>query len=251
MDVDFAGIWVVETGGKHVKQVVSCRRPCQFVQDGAWSPDGKTIAYVRADPDASGSRTARSRILRLDLASGATRTLATFTGGKDAAFSPRWSPDGRRLVFELTRFVDSKTSTTTVTGSRIGTVRADGTGGLRYLTPFKALAGAPDWNSRRNIIVYQAGTRGIPDFPHDPANLFTINPDGTGKRQLTHFPPSRPSAERAVQPTWTPDGNQVIFTYVRGTGFGHPVAAFIRSDGSNLKAPSPGSRIQTHPRQQP
>ncbi len=123
MDVDFAGIWVVDTDGKHPRQVVSCRRPCYFVQDGAWSPDGKTIAYVRADLDASGSRTARSRIPRLDVASGATRTLANFTNGTDAAFTPRWSPDGRRLVFELDRFVDAKAATTTITGSRIGTVR--------------------------------------------------------------------------------------------------------------------------------
>src|SRR4051794_27620463 len=160
IDADFAGIWVVGADGRHVEQIVSCRRPCQFVQDGAWSPDGKTIVYVRADLDASGGRTARSRILRLDLASGATSTLATFTRGTDAAFSPRWSPDGGRLVFELDRFVDAKTSTTTVTGSRIGTVRADGAGGVRYLTPFTSLAGTPDWNPRRNVIVYQAGTRG-------------------------------------------------------------------------------------------
>ena len=248
LDVTNTSIWVIDANGKNRRQVISCGGLCQFVQHAAWSPDGKTIAFARGDLTASGDETARSRILTLDLASGVVRTVVTVTGGIDLALQPRWSPDGRRLVFELTRYVDAKTSTIAITGSRIGIVRSDGKGTVRYLTKFEDLAAAPDWSWRRNVIVYQAGTRGIPESPSDRANLYTVNPDGTDRRQLTRF---KPPAERAVQPSWTPDGSRIIFTYVRGGGFGQPVAAFIGKNGGGLVAPPSGTPIQTHPRLQP
>jgi Tol biopolymer transport system component len=82
-----------------------------------------------------------------------------------------------------------------------------------------------------------------------PSNLYTIRPDGTGLTQLTEFGKGE---TRAVQPTWTPDGDRIIFTAVEGTGFGDPTMAIIQRDGSGLQpATSSGPMFGTHPRLRP
>lgn len=248
LDLDVRSLWTVDVATGRARQVYECTAPCYFLQDGAWSPDGRSIAFVRADADDTGATTARSSIIVLDVARGAARTVWEVTNGTDLDFAPRWSPDGTRLVFELDRFVDTSTATTEISGARLGVVPASGRGRPTWLTGFAALATFPDWNRRTGRIVYAAGSRGIPDHPGDPSDLFTVSPDGTGRRRLTHY---RPSVARATQPTWTSDGSRILFTYVRGTGAGRPVIASVAPDGSGLDARPDAAQPQTHPRQQP
>lgn len=63
----------------------------------AWSPDGKTIAFVSnraADPD----RTEDSHVFVVDAKPGATpRQLTTFAGPNGGR--PSWSPDGRSIAY--------------------------------------------------------------------------------------------------------------------------------------------------------
>jgi Tol biopolymer transport system component len=247
-ETDFRTLWVVGLSGARPTRIYDCAAPCQFVQEPAWSPDGSRLAFTRAFATSNGAATARSEIAVIDLATRAIRPVYTSTRTTDIPFTARWSPDGRRLVFELDRFVDARATTVEITGSRIGTIRANAGGTVSRLTSFDALAQHPDWSPDSRLIVYHAGTRGIVEHPADPANLFAIRPDGTGRRQITHY---RAPEERAVQPTWAPQGRRIVFTYVRGGGFGAPVAATISADGSDLEAPARSAPPQTHPRQQP
>ena len=66
--------------------------------DPAWSPDGRTLAFV-SDRVPWGERGARN-IFLLDLASGSARPL---TFGNWADSSPSWSWDGRRIAYSSTR----------------------------------------------------------------------------------------------------------------------------------------------------
>ena len=62
--------------------------------------------------------------------------------------------------------------------------------------------------------------------------------DGSQVKAVTRFGASGP---RAAQPSWTPDGERIIFTSVEGTGFGEPTMATVRPDGTGLEpATAPG-----------
>jgi TolB protein len=59
-----------------------------------WSPDGKTVVFVRYEKDAM-------ELWQLDLASGRQKQL---TSGGAVNVEPRWSPDGTKLLWVSTQF---------------------------------------------------------------------------------------------------------------------------------------------------
>jgi Tol biopolymer transport system component len=70
--------------------------------------------------------------------------------------------------------------------------------------------------------------------------IFTINPDGTGERQVTH--PSR--GTRDEQPDWSPDGSLLVFT--RSTP-GQPYGVYtVRPDALALRRLTPACRKGAH-----
>ena len=59
-----------------------------------------------------------------------------------------------------------------------------------------------------------------------------INVDGTGLVNLTNLGLGN---LRAIEPSWTPDGTQIVFTQVDGFGVGQlPAIALMDADGSNV-----------------
>jgi len=81
-------VWVVDRDGEHERNLTN--EPRVTHREIAWSPDGQRIAYS-ANVGGTGFG-----IHVLDLATGAKRAL---TDGAHDDHSPRWSPDGTRLVF--------------------------------------------------------------------------------------------------------------------------------------------------------
>jgi Tol biopolymer transport system component len=228
-------IWVVNADGTNAAAIVprstDCAISCGEVALPAWSPDGSKIAFVRFQLGASGLEAAVIEVQ--DVASGDRRVVFT-APSKTALNYPRWSSDGRSIVFEMTRYPDTQINSGTATGSAIAVIDVTGEGAKPVvLTDWSMYATYPDWRPGSDEILFSTYDLGEFQTTDEPSNLYTIRSDGSDLTALTSFGRAE---QRATQPTWTPDGSRIIFTLVgQQADFDNPRhAAFIEANGSNL-----------------
>ena len=166
--------------------------------DPEWSPDGSAIAYTawRAVPGEEGVFDLGLYLMDPDGTN--QRPLLDFSAERDIV-SQDWSPDGRRLVFEIA----SASPSGREPGSRqsdIAVVNADGTG-LRRLTSTAALETNPVWSpdGRRIAFTSDRHARKGPIERNGPAfELYTMRADGNHIRRLTH------NRVPDLHPNWQP-----------------------------------------------
>jgi TolB protein len=165
------GVYIAGADGQNVRRISGDG----FAAIPTWSPDGQTIAFVRAEAD-------RPKVWNLwtaDVSSGRERRLTSYKVG--APWGGSWFPDGRRIAYSHeTNLVvlDIDTGRERVFGSPIA--------GHLVRTP----AVSPD------------GKRVMFQVYRDGAWLLEIA-DGTMRKVL-----SDPSAEEY---TWSPDGQRVAY----------------------------------------
>jgi Tol biopolymer transport system component len=196
-------IWSVKADGTEPKRLSPPCLPgappsprCVDDTGSAYSPDGRSIAFSRFEgrgPSAVIVGDAQFRHLR---------RVAVGT-------EPTWSPNGKQLAFA--RFNDPGTGREPVNGRAIFVVDADGTH-LRRLTAWRLKAGdRPDWSPDGTRILFRTMPNGEGDY--GGGNVYTIRPDGSGLRQLTHFPPT----VRVLQTgSYSPDGASILFMTTAG-----------------------------------
>ena len=241
-DTQFSQLWTVNADGSDLAAAYECVSPCQSLQDGSWSPDGREIGFMVAE-SVDGTTTSRSAIVALNVVTGDVRTIYEDTSGTVWLFNPRWSGDGQSIVFEEDTFASNLLSEGEITSMAVAVVPADGATAPEYLAtlsgPFDGPGSpAPDWSPVDDLIVFSRAD-----------NLFTVRADGSGEVQVTDFDAVE---EHAIQPTFTPDGNAIVFTYVTGEFDvdDSPTAALIGLDGSGQVVIGGGAAM-THPRLQP
>ena len=251
---DAAEVWTADADGTNAKQMIGCLQvPC-IRPYAAWSPDGTELAYVREDPPGVARPGLGSYVEVRNLATGKTRVVARPVPVGDEyvdSGGPRWSPDGKRLVVMVTHWTNPPTDP--MLGSSIAVVDADGSDAAtpRILTAPGLFGAFPDWSPDGQRIVFYTHDLGSFQDTTMAANLYVIKPDGSGLTQVTDF---HENDTRATQPTWTPDGRQIIFTWVgfdasRQNTLGERHIAFIDPDGSNLRVLD--GLPATHPRLRP
>lgn len=236
-----------DPAGAQARQLTACAGSCLDDMDPALSPNDAKIAYLQiGGPLVSIGQVEMPATQKLRIATiapgGLTQVRTIFqTITTTELNAPRWSPDGSHLVF-WTDHVNPGTGQVDVTA--VFTIRADGTH-LVQMTPSSMVAGDCDWSADGKRLVF--ATHPLVAFNFDPvvSNLFTVRPDGSGLRQLTH---STTSNDRATQAHFTPDG-RIIYTRVTAEG---RTLWLINADGSNATPiPASGELIRTHGDWQP
>lgn len=157
------------------------------------------IVFVAAD----------ARGTNLFLTSPEAGEVYRLTGAPGLNHSPRYSPDGKRIVFTSNR--DGRW--------RVYTMNKSGSG-QTALTPGTEDSLFPAWSPDGAKIVY-VGRRG------ESEQIHVMNADGTGRRSLT-----APSPRNSV-PAWSPDGRWIAFV---SAGAGEePWMFVVRLNGSERK----------------
>ena len=180
--------------------------------DPAWSPDGKSIAYV--------SRDGRSRVA---IVSTAGRVLGQLLAGPTGVISrPTWAPDSRRIAFAEEIAMDSSGS------SRIVVANADGTGRRVLL----GQASDPAWSPNGSKIAYVS----YPSRFAETGSIVVANADASGAHHITA------AAAPESRPAWSPGGQRIAFTrrtggkstivVARAEGGGERVAVGARGSGA-------------------
>jgi len=163
-----------------------------------WSPDGTQIAFSSPDGQIWVMNTDGSMVRRI-------------TQSNTAKFGPSWSPDGQEMAFILIKNPGSPTDFQ----PEIGIMSSDGTN-ERILTTEDRInangsgtvcetandANAPAWSPVDNRIAFWSGIEG------QYGQIWVINSDGTGSKQLTEDCSHRNSDD----PSWSPDGKRILFS---------------------------------------
>ena len=203
-----------------------CRPRVCFDMQPAWSPDGARIVFVRTE-----GRISRS-IYSVKVDGSDVKKLTNLPTPGWAA-NPAWSPDGRRIVFDAGEYGRA---------SRMYSMAPDGSDltVLKSGTGFSGSSWSPDGRQLVYLSTVPVGPArpGALAGPGFVAELWVIQPDGTGARRLYR---SRDGIGHYAKPQWSPDGKQIVFGVILAGDLGGDVdregsgTFLINADGSGLR----------------
>ncbi|TAK01884.1 MAG: hypothetical protein EPO36_03960 [Chloroflexota bacterium] len=225
----------------------------------AFSPDGARLAFVRtlAEIEPRAPEGDATVIAILDLETGAVVELGSthasnphigmpcgFACGEGYDDAPRWSFDGRQLLFSRSG-IGLPNQPRQILDTTLFVVDADGSN-LRQLVATELFARDAQWSRDGSQIVFTSGieTLTMDDFGklenwHQLNDLWTVRPDGSEPTRITSFTagpvPEQPGDMGATIPTWTRDG-RIAFT-VRPEQTDNPPPWqlwIVDADGNNL-----------------
>ncbi len=187
------GIYIANIDGSNAQRILVGETCC--VQ---WSRDGKSLIFVQGKLKVGDTKVKVTSLDGLNITD-----LALYP----SAYNPSWSPDGTKIAY-ASCLPNSKNQcgifVFDVNTKQSKMITSDG-------------GGNPQWSPRGDKIVYQAGN----------PNVFVVNPDGSGKKQLTF------GKSNDGQPVWSADGN---FIFWRSDQNGKGWAIYVmRADGSNQR----------------
>jgi Tol biopolymer transport system component len=208
--VEGCGIFVMDAadGGSVVDltpKVLTQPDACAY--DPTFTPDGRRIVFL-----AQRCTACRLWISVMNLHGGGRRNIV-HEPHRYGMHSPNVSPDGRTIVFLAERDAIVKG----VQGNRksLYTVRMNGTHMQKIVGfRFDVCNCGGDWAPNGSTIV-SSDQAGPTPIPGKASNLFTIRPDGTGLRYVTH---SRDASIYLSVGTYSPNGRWIMYKRVTAKG---------------------------------
>ena len=225
-------LWLASADGTDAHQLVPTPEGCPGglcveSTNPAWSPDGRSIAYIALEHD--GGVFTKASLFVLDVANGTTTDVYSTT--EAMLVRPTWSPDGRSIAFEVQRFVGAVEGS--LKDTAIGVVDLDAADQApNMITSPDLLAGYPVWHPESDLIVFRTNpvnndTGRVLD-ESAASDIYTINADGTN---LTRVTQNAVGGRIVRAPSWTPDG-RILFTALAGPG-SPELMRLMDADGKN------------------
>ena len=207
-DQEFGDLWVADVGDASP----SPQSNESFATFPKWSPDGKTLAFVSA-----GMPDKWAGLATIPVNSTGFRQKIILSQDEDldggSIGSMDWSPDGKKFVFNVDGPPGAKRG--------LYTVNTDGTDLTKISWPMTD----PETNVR-----YWLGPTYSPDGKRiafvkgwDDWQIYTMNPDGTDARQVTHD-----AGGHEIQ-SWSPNGEKILYENLSN---GHRDLFVINADGT-------------------
>lgn len=240
-DVEISDVFTMRPDGSDVRKLTDS---VGYSGTASWSPDGRWIVYT-AD---RGDYPRRLGIYLIPAnGSRAPRRLTVLPASSEWQELPRFSPDGRSIVFDEARVVSQRQAdgtTEDVEQTALITMRADGSH-LRRITAWELNASDADWSPDGRRLVF--GAR--PSSAGGMQEVMIASADGGDVRNLSrdHTPVAPPPATyvESFNPAWSPDGQWVVFAHATWseTDFRQGLQ-LIRPDGSHRSWLSNGEEHQ-------
>jgi TolB protein len=187
-------IYVMDKDGKNPQRITTDKADDLAP---AWSPNGKQILF--------NNRTDGKPEIYIINVNGTDRKRLTFSG-EFKSYNPSWSPNGKAIAYYFEKG-DGK--------DQLFVMNADGTD-PKNITNDEFNNIFPGWLNN-NKIIYGQGLKG------KPTKVFTINADGTEKKQLMSL--------ESFYARSSPDGKKIAF--VSNQDGGKPQIFVMNSDGSD------------------
>ena len=209
----YDGLYTVNPDGTGEVRLGPCAVGGCF--DARWSPDGSNIAYATNCEDCAGGK--------------AVYMINADGTGNHQIFEDAWdlarSPDGTKFALQCT-------CPPGLPGYGLWITEADGTNRTQVTTAQSD--NSPEWSPDGDKLAF--GRSYTDEVGHDHSEIYTVNVDGTGLTKLTNDPGGFATFP-AVTPTWSPDGERIMF---RAGIYDDNGLWVVNADGTGLRKVTSG-----------